>query len=428
MVMMKLRGALFLFFLVFATRFGYFLHARPYRSEADGSYGRMYEMEASADRIAREGRMADAFGEGSGPSAHVAPAYAFYLAALDRLAGLDVGRFRFASGLGSILATSLFAALLPAFARRAGLRPGVGLAAGLMVACSPTGLWLEIRGDWETAFLPPALVGLAWMLMALQDRAWADDRLAALAGVSFGAGGLLSPVVLLAGLAGLAGQAIDPRARTGRIVRAGSILLVACGLTVAPWVYRNYRQFSAFVPLRDNVGIELAVGNNPRSDGMTFGPGGATHPLSTGAELARLRAMGEVPYNKAKLAEAKAWIAAHPSDFARLSAFRLAQFWFPRPGPGMIGPMPLLPAWAQALAIGTATLLAFAGLARLFATGHPYRMVFLAMLVAPCLPYVVTHVSYRYRYPINGFVYLLCCECLARLIAAGKVSAPGPDA
>ncbi len=132
--MMTLRGFLFLFLLVFATRFGYFLHARPYRAEPNGSYGKMYEMEASADRIARDGRMADVFGEGSGPSAHVAPLYAFYLAAIDRLVGLDVGRFRFISGIGSILATSLFVALLPALASRARLRPGVGLAAGLLLA------------------------------------------------------------------------------------------------------------------------------------------------------------------------------------------------------------------------------------------------------------------------------------------------------
>ncbi len=60
------------------------------------------------------------------------------------------------------------------------------------------------------------------------------------------------------------------------------------------------------------------------------------------------------------------------------------------------------------------TLLAIVGLGRLFASGHPYRFLFLAVLVAPSLPYVITHVSYRYRYPINGFVCLLCCECLAR--------------
>ena len=84
----------------------------------------------------------------------------------------------------------------------------------------------------------------------------------------------------------------------------------------------------------------------------------------------------------------------------------------------MIGPLPYLPVAVQALAIGAVTLLAFAGLGWLFASGHPYRALFLAMLVAPSLPYLITHVSSRYRYPINGFVCLLCCECLARLIGA----------
>ena len=292
---MSLREVLLLFLLVLTTRFGYFLHARPYRSEADGSYGRMYEMEASADRIAREGRMADAFGEGSGPSAHVAPAYTLYLAALDRLAGFHVGWFRFYSGIGSILATSLFAALLPAFARRGRLRPGVGLAAGLLIASSPFGLWLEIRGDWETAFQPPALAAICWALMAMQDRAWSDTRLAALTGVLFGLGGLLSPVVLLAGLAGLSGQVVDPGPGSRGSSGPGAIILVVCAVTVAPWVYRNYRRFSAFVPVRDNFGIELAVGNNPRSDGTTFGGGMAAAPSAAKASWPGSRRWAKCP-------------------------------------------------------------------------------------------------------------------------------------
>ena len=414
--MMKYRVFLLLFIFVFATRFGYFLHARPYRAEADGSYGRMYEMEASADRLAREGRMADIFADGSGPSAHVAPLYAFYLAALDRLAGFNVGRFRFYSGIGAIFATSLFAAILPGLASRARLRPGVGLAAGLLVAFSPFGLWLQIRGDWETAFLPLALAAILWALMTMRERDWADRKLAAVTGVLFGLGGLLSPIVLLTGLAGLFGQALDPRARTSRISRAGAIILTACALTVAPWVYRNYLCFSTFVPVRDNFGIELAVGNNPRSDGTTFGGGMAVHPLSSDAEMARLRAMGEVAYNKSKLREASAWISANPSAFIRLSAGRFVHFWFPH-GRGMIGPLPYFPVIAQAFAIGGVTALAFMGLGWLFASGHPDRFLFLAVLVAPCLPYLITHVSYRYRYPIDGFVGLLCFECVARLIA-----------
>ena len=421
---MMSREFLVIFVLVFATRFGYFLHARPYRVEADGRYGRMYEMEATADRLARDGRIADVFGAGSGPSAHVAPLYAFYLAAVDRMAGLEVGRFRFSHGIGAMIATSLFAALLPALARRAGLSPGVGPGAAGLIALAPFGLWMEIRGDWETAFLPMALSAIFWALMALQDRGWAGIRGPLATGMLFGLGGLLSPVVLLAGLAGLFGQWVDGRARSGRTVRAGALILTACALTISPWVYRNYRLFDAFVPIRDNLGIELAVGNNPRSDGTTFGPGFAAHPFGSKVELARLVAMGEVPYNRAKFQEASSWIAYNPSKFAGLSAGRLFRFWFPS-DKGMLAPLPFVPIAAQAVAIGAVTALAFLGLARLFASGHPYRALFLAMLVAPSLPYLVTHVSYRYRYPINGFVALLCCECIARAIA--RRDRPAPD-
>ncbi len=414
--MMKHRDFWVIFLLVVATRFAYFLHARPYRAEADGSYGRMYEMEASADRLAKEGRIGDIFAEGSGPSAHVAPLYAGYLAILDRLAGFDVGWFRFFHGVGSILATGLFAALLPGLASRAKLSPAVGLGAGCLVAFSPYGLWLEIRGDWETAFLPLGLLVIFRALMALQDRGWAEDRLAAGTGVLFGLGALLSPVVLLAGLAGLFAQAVDGRARSPRLFRAGAIVLLVCAMTVAPWVYRNYLCFSAFVPIRDNLGIELAVGNNPHSDGTTFGGGMAVHPFGNESELARLRELGEIRYNRAKLHEATDWIAANPSRFARLTAGRALHFWFPHDR-GMLGNLPHLPIRAQAIALGVASALALGGLAWLIVSGHPYRALFAAMLLSPSLPYLVTHVSYRYRYPINGFVFLLGCEFLARTIA-----------
>jgi hypothetical protein len=418
---MKPRAFLIIFVLVFASRFAYFLHSRPFRAMPDGRYGTMYEMESSADHIAREGRMADVFAPGSGPSAHVAPLYAFYLAGVDRLAGLEVGRFRFLHGLSAMLATSLFAGLLPSLARRAGLRPGVGIAAACLVALSPFGLWMEIRGDWETAWLPPALVAIFWALMALQDRGWAGVWRAILTGVLFGLGGLLSPVVLLAGLGGLFFQALDSRARTPRMLRAVPIILTTCALTIAPWVYRNYLCFSAFVPIRDNLGIEMAVGNNPRADGSTFGDGFVAHPLKSKAELARLVALGEVSYNKEKMSQALSWIAYNPSKFASLSCYRLFNFWFPSDR-GMLKPLPMLPIVLQGLAIGMVTALSFVGLGWLFATGYSYRMLFLAMLLAPSLPYIVTHVSYRYRYPINGFVALLCCECVARALASRRAS------
>ena len=421
---MKAREFLVIFVLVFATRLGYFLHARPYRVEADGSYGRMYEMEATADRLARDGRIGDVFAEGSGPSAHVAPLYAFYLAAIDRIAGLDVGRFRFYHGVGAMLATSLFAALLPALGRRTGLSPGVGFGAACLVALAPFGLWMEIRGDWETAFLPLALSAVFWALMALQDRGWAGILGPAATGVLLGVGALLSPVVMLAGLAGLSGQVVDGRARSGRIFRSGAIILASCALTISPWVYRNYRLFETFVPIRDNLGIELAVGNNPRSDGTTFGKGFAAHPFGSKVELARLVSMGEIQYNRTKLREASSWIAHNPSKFARLSARRLLNFWFPS-DKGMLAPLPLLPIAAQAIAIGAVTALAIVGLGWLFASGHAYRALFLGMLVAPSLPYLVTHVSYRYRYPVNGFIALLCCECVVRAFAQRDRSARG---
>jgi hypothetical protein len=407
---------------MFLTRFAYFSYVKPY-SPSHPRFGEMFEMERAAVNLATEGRIANIYGRDSGISAHVAPLYPGFLSVIDRLGGFDMARFRWAQGMLAIISTALCAAFLPILATRARFSEGVGTGAALLMLLSPLGMWFEIRGDWETTFIPLALVAALWSLMALYDRSWGDLRIAAGAGLAVGVGALLSPVVVLGALSALVGEALACRcrARAVQLALGGSVFLGATALAISPWIYRNYVCFSALVPIRSNFGIEFAVGNHPENrDGTTYGTSGmGFHPSLNAVEREKLKALGEVAYNRMKLHETWAWIQVHPGRFADLTARRMVLFWFPH-GDAAWGPRSFISVPMKSAAIGVATVLAFGGLAWLFADGHPYRWLITGMFIGPSLPYLVTHFFFRYRYPLLWLTFLLGCECIARGINLAK--------
>lgn len=131
------------------------------------------------------------------------------------------------------------------------------------------------------------------------------------------------------GRVGAASAAAAPRGRVALLAAA------ALAIVVTPWTIRNERQFGRFIPLRDNLGLEMALGNYP---GALAPPSLAAvdrrldevHPLRPGAPRAAMRAAGgETRYFDRLGAETRAWIAAHPLEFARLCARHYRQFYIP---------------------------------------------------------------------------------------------------
>ena len=73
----------------------------------------MAEMEAAAIRGLVEGDIGNIFSDKSGPSAHVSPLYAWFLACLYKLTGMNLVGFRVAQSITAATSTAIFAALLP---------------------------------------------------------------------------------------------------------------------------------------------------------------------------------------------------------------------------------------------------------------------------------------------------------------------------
>jgi 4-amino-4-deoxy-L-arabinose transferase-like glycosyltransferase len=136
---------------------------------AIGSYQRPERTEVVkiAIKLAENGEFADAYGPGTGPTAHTSPLYPLLLSCVFRLFGTgqagELGQEILSSLIGS-----LACALLPYLALAFHLGRTTGVWAGLCAALLPVNFWAETKGSFESALSELALVviclyfALAW--------------------------------------------------------------------------------------------------------------------------------------------------------------------------------------------------------------------------------------------------------------------------
>jgi len=170
--------------------------------------------------------------------------------------------------------------------------------------------------------------------------------------------------------------------RSCRKVLLASITMFV--LTLVPWTIRNYATFHRLIPVRDNFGLELWLGNH-EGVGRRFDN---DFPILNPAEYNRL---GELPFMEAKRQIALQFIGQHPGKFLRLSLWRCYRYWT-APDPWLWLPVSLL-AWA-----GLVLALRRHGLAAV-----PYAMVLLAFPVI----YYITHTFNSYRHPTESVMFIL---------------------
>jgi hypothetical protein len=180
---------------------------------------------------------------------------------------------------------------------------------------------------------------------------------------------------------------------------------------VSPWFIRNYRVFHALVPFRDNVGLELYVGNNGES--WHFVPGGF-HPSDAPREWAEFQELGEFKYMQHKKEQAVAFIAAHPGFFLRLSLRRALYMWtnFWSLSRRYLAAEPTDP--FNILRCTTLTVLALAGVWQAYRDNPAGAIPFAIALFCFPLVYYVTHPEDYYRRPIDPIFVVLAVFAVAR--------------
>ncbi|MFN0054070.1 MAG: hypothetical protein ACKV0T_17970 [Planctomycetales bacterium] len=404
-------GSIAIFLLMFGIRLGVVLSTGSYQVSDD------VESNRAAVSVAERGVLGNIFYADSGPSAHLSPVHPLLLGGIYRVWGSETPAALLVQSLVAIGCVSLMAASFPFLARRAGLPPGAGWLAAALLALLPFQFYVETTGTWEQAEVALALVLLLWMFISIHDRKWADRRTGLLLGLLIGGLALLSPVLLaVAGLLLLA-EAVAHRDCRGRVLAHGALSLAVAVVIIAPWAYRNRVALGATVWTRSNFGLEFYVGNNDEASGATplVGDGNSFlhrhHPFASQEEQSRMRAVGELPYMREKLMLAFDWVQAHPGRFGTLVVKRAQLYWFT----GLEQREPKdrwrIPKFLLYVGLG---LGAICGLAVLFVQRHPCRWLFLACMLGPGVPYLMTHVSLRYRYPLYPLTLLMTSVALVQ--------------
>jgi 4-amino-4-deoxy-L-arabinose transferase-like glycosyltransferase len=223
------------------------------------------------------------------PTASLAsPLYPFFVAGVYAVAGHRPEAVRFVQcWLGVGLCWMLYRLGSRLFGREAGLLTSA-LAAGypLLVRHSYFGGPAYLLSENLTVPLTALLV---WSLVELMRRPTLTRQVAA--GVCLGLSILARATWLLFPLALFAWFAALRRWSWGALARMTTVVLLVMGLTLAPWVWRNYHVFHRFVPVSTQGGKIFWTGNNPHARG-----GWGRQPLP---ERYRVDQDDEVAYDRA---------------------------------------------------------------------------------------------------------------------------------
>jgi hypothetical protein len=257
---------------------------------------------------------------------------------------------------------------------------------------------------WMWSIFPPiaitdiTLSGYAWAALAVV--LWLNFvpnllptiRHCILLGIALAFALLLNPMLVL----------LIPASAPWLTKKQTLVIIATALLCLAPWYVRNYRVMGHFYPaLRDNLGMELYLGNHP---GMSGTCDYWTGESPYGSGLPRL---GEARFFEVRQREAIAYIKSAPSDFLLRSAKRFARFWF--------NPWPIVYVALLGLAIWGTTLVP-----------RPFAVFTIVLFVFYPLVFYFTQAAWptAYRHPIEPILLLMSAESVWRLLRTTKRLGP----
>jgi hypothetical protein len=344
-----------------------------------------------------------------GPTAWVAPAYPWLIAVALKLSHQD----RYAAMILCLSLNSLMSALTSWPIYGIGKRIGsheIGLAACWLWVFLPTAIIFPLEWLWDPSFSALFVGLLVYWTMVMPPTTsilpWAGyGALWGMAVLMNPAVGIIFPFLMF----WLVQHRWRERLPWWPQATAAVLLFVLC---LVPWTARNYAAFGKLIPVKDNFGLELWLGNNSAVQ-RNWSPG--SHPVGYPPEMKRLIDLGESNYMHVKQREAIEYIEAHPRIFLRNVLDRFVDTWTG------FGDVPS-DRWVNALRAGSAyisiisalSLLAFAGLILAWRSfGWEAAPIWIGPIVFP-MTYYLTHSILRYRHPIDPVLTVLAVWALAR--------------
>jgi len=368
-----------------------------------------WEPGSMAASLATGGGFGSPFGVETGPSGWLTPIYPLVLAACMKLFGGVTPSTTWAVfGLHSIASATMCVLLVRL--GRAIAHPRVGWAAGVLFAFYPASIWYAAGRVWDSTFVAFGLLAFIVLLLEQGDRPKRARTFGL--GLVYACVLLVNPApvgILPAVLLYMAGG--RPREILARWARFIVATLLAC----SPWMLHNYVVLGS-PGLRTNLGVELRVGNNPDADGRHQTQYHPADPRNT----PRYVLLGEAEYAQEAKQRAVRWMWEHPAEFASLCLTRARLFWFgedprsdSRHSQGRVAandPKAWIK-WLATLAGGVGALTSI-----LVVRPRGRRVLFLIGVLALFpIPYYITHVSERYRFPIDSLLAFFSVWLVLRL-------------
>jgi hypothetical protein len=312
------------------------------------------------------------------PTAQQPPVYPYLLAGIFKLSGA----YSYTSLCLAVALNAIFSSLTAVIILQLGKRSFgavVGTLAAWIWACWIYEVVVSIR-LWESALSGLLLMLGLWLLATLPESGLPRWLL-------FGG---------LAGVAALTNTTLLPVfagfwiwlwiVQRGAFRKRWLASVAICLVVLTPWTVRNYVTFDRIIPLRDNFGLELWVGNHEGVTHLYDFRGG--FPLVDPTEYNQL---GEIRFMETKREVAMEFIRRHPGEFLRLCGQRFFSFWT----------APNLRVWLPI------TLLAWLGGVLAVRKKATHAVPCLIVLVVFPLVYYVTHPWSTYRHPIEPVMVLL---------------------
>jgi hypothetical protein len=360
------------------------------------------EMVFIARRIVRDWVFGDPYFIPTGPTAHAAPLYPYFLALLIKVMPSEYS-FQACLALLSAAFAAMQWALLPVAAVRLGLPALAGALGGLFGELNLLYHYTECNGSVEAT-----MCGLLLMLLCVASlqriERPAGGKEHFVLGSAWGMLMLLQPACLTA----CAAVQMCRAEQLGRRALRGALPFIAgCMLVIGPWVVRTRITLGDWCFIRDNLGLELSMSFNdeaqPNIEQNMFRSKTFRHPHQRRAEAEEVLRAGEIRYMKSRGHEAMEWIKANPGRAAFLIERRVLDFWIP-PRRNI-----LLSGVEAVLAA-----LAFAGLLARWRARDPFRVFYVSLWMLFPIVYYLVQSWERYRYPIQWTLVLLAAVAVHR--------------
>lgn len=294
--------------------------------------------------------------------------------------------------------------------------PRTAVWAGWAWAVYPFAVYFASVRVWETCLTTLLLSLAVWLTLVLADGARLIPWLTY--GALWALAALTSPGVLVI-LPALVAYIFfrthrqGAAAYVGRTAMSGMVFLVL----VTPWFVRNFRAFHEFVPFRDNLGLELRMGNNGDTSDVYID---SAHPAHNPAELHELVTLGETAYFLRKKAQALDFIREYPGFFlwvtARRFVFLWTGFWSLRHEFLANEPFEI----PNILFSTSMTILMLIGGKRAWrAVGAASLPLLFCIILFPAI-YYLTHVDLHYRHPVDPEIVIFIVYALGSICAHRK--------